>query len=144
MGAVKEILGSLNLFLSYIIYTILYIQSTSFLRYTLPMKTFSEKVVELALSIPPGRAVTYGMLAHRAGGGAMASQSITTILGKAYMAGQRNIPWHRIVYAGGRVWIDEQHFAGRMNLYKKEKITIIDKNGKYFIQDFDEVVWDFK
>lgn len=108
------------------------------------MKTFSKKVLELALSIPSGRVVTYGMLAHRAGGGAMASQSITTILGKAVVAGQYNIPWHRIVYAGGRVWIDEQHFAERMKLYKKEGIKTIEKNGKYFIVDFDEVVWDFK
>jgi methylated-DNA-protein-cysteine methyltransferase-like protein len=67
------------------------------------MKTFSQKVVELALSIPKGRVVTYGMLAHRAGGGVMASQSITNILGKAYMAGTKNIPWHRIVYAGGKI-----------------------------------------
>jgi methylated-DNA-protein-cysteine methyltransferase-like protein len=108
------------------------------------MKTFSQKVLELALSIPPGRVVTYGMLALRAGGGAMASQSITTILGKAYMAGERSIPWHRIVYAGGRVWVDEQHFAERMKLYKKEGIKTYEKNGKYFITDFEDVVWDFK
>ncbi len=121
-----------------------WVNITIIVTYTVPMKTFSEKVLELALSIPPGRVVTYGMLAHRAGGGTMASQSITTILGKAYMAGQRNIPWHRIVYAGGRVWIDEQHFAERMKLYKKEGIKTIEKNGKYFIQDFDEVVWGLK
>ena len=112
--------------------------------YTTPMKTFSQKVLEFTLSIPPGRVVTYGMLATRAGGGAMASQSITAILGKAYTAGERSIPWHRIVYAGGRVWVDEQHFAERMKLYKNESIKTIEKNGKYFITNFDEVVWDFK
>lgn len=108
------------------------------------MKTFSQKVLELALSIPPGRVVTYGMLAARAGGGAMASQSITHILGKAYMAGEHSIPWHRIVYAGGRVWVDEEHFTERMKLYKKEKIEIIEKNNKYYIKNFDEVLWNFK
>jgi alkylated DNA nucleotide flippase Atl1 len=108
------------------------------------MKTFSQKVVELALSNPPGRVVTYGMLAHRAGGGAMASQSITTILGKAYIAGEKNIPWHRIVYADGKIWIDDAHRAERMKLYKKEKIEIIEKNGKFFIKDFENKLWDFR
>ena len=108
------------------------------------MKTFSQKVVELALKIPHGRVVTYGMLAHRAGGGAMASQSITTILGKAYMAGEKNVPWHRIVYAGGKIWVDDTHRTERMKLYKQEKIEIIEKNGKFFIKDFEDVVWDFK
>ncbi len=108
------------------------------------MKTFSPKVVELALSSPSGRVVTYGLLAHRAGGGAMASQRITNILGKAYMAGEKNIPWHRIVYAGGKIWVDDVHRAERMKLYKKEKIEMIEKNGKFFIKDFENKLWDFK
>lgn len=105
------------------------------------MKTFSQKVVELALSIPKGRVVTYGMLAKRAGSGPMASQSITSILGKAYIAGEKNIPWHRIVYAGGKIWIDDAHRAERMKLYKNEKIEI-DAKGK--IKDFEDKLWDFK
>jgi alkylated DNA nucleotide flippase Atl1 len=44
------------------------------------------------------------------------------------MAGERSIPWHRIVYAGGRVWVDEQHFTERMKLYKKEGIKTYEKN----------------
>ena len=67
---------------------------------------FSERVVELALSIPKGRVTTYGRLARAAGGGAMASQSITSILWKAEQRGVKNIPYHRIVYADGRIWID--------------------------------------
>lgn len=108
------------------------------------MKTFSQKVVELALKIPRGHVVTYGMLAQRAGGGAMASQSITNILGKATTSGTKNIPWHRIVYAGGKVWIDDSHRTARMKLYKQEKIEIIEKNGKFFIKDFEDKVWGFK
>ena len=105
------------------------------------MKTFSEKVVELALSIPKGRITTYGKLASRAGGGNMASRSVTHILGKAYMAGEKNIPWHRIVYAGGKVWIDDAHRAARMKLYRQEKIEV-DEKGK--IKNFENKLWDFK
>ena len=64
---------------------------------------FSKRVYDLALSIPEGRVTTYGTIAKAAGGGAMASRSITNILSKA--PNPKAIPWHRIVYAGGRVWM---------------------------------------
>lgn len=94
---------------------------------------FSERVVEMALAIPKGRVTTYGRLARAAGGGTMASQSITTILWKAEQRGVKNIPYHRIVYADGRVWMDKEHRAKRLALYKKEGIKL-DKDDR--IVDF--------
>jgi methylated-DNA-protein-cysteine methyltransferase-like protein len=88
------------------------------------MKTFSERVITLALAIPKGRVMTYGQIARLSGGGPMASQSIAAILGRAYTDGIRNIPFHRIVYADGRVWMDKKHRKERLLLYKKEGITI--------------------
>ena len=35
-----------------------------------PKMTFSERVVKLALTVPPGMVTTYGALAKAAGGGA--------------------------------------------------------------------------
>ncbi len=105
------------------------------------MQTFSERVLKLALSIPKGRVSTYGRIARAAGAGPMASQSITAILGKAWQAGEHRIPWHRIVYADGRVWIDESHKTERLKLYKKEKIEV-DERGR--IRDFNKVLFDFK
>lgn len=110
------------------------------MRYYVHM-TFSERVAKLALMIPVGRVTTYGRIAKAAGGGAMASQSITGILAKAYNEGIKNIPFHRIVYADGRVWIDNVHKKERMRLYRKEGI-VLGKNNK--IQDFDDVVFEFK
>lgn len=95
--------------------------------------TFSERVLELALAIPKGRITTYGRLAKKAGGGAMASQSVTGILWKAQQRGVKGIPWHRIVYADGRVWMSKEHRAERMRLYKREGIKL-DKDGR--IVDF--------
>ena len=43
---------------------------------------FSKKVIELALTIPPGRVTTYGLLCAAAGGHPMLSRMITHILGK--------------------------------------------------------------
>lgn len=105
------------------------------------MVTFSERVVKLALSIPSGRVTTYGRIAQAAGGGAMASQSITSILGKAWNHGEKNIPWHRIVYADGHIWTDERHRAERMRLYKKEGIKLDTKDR---IVNFRDILWEFR
>jgi methylated-DNA-protein-cysteine methyltransferase-like protein len=103
-------------------------------------KTFSERVVEAALSIPEGRVTTYGRLARACGAGPMASQSITSILGKAYQAGEKTIPFHRIVYADGCIWVSDGSRIKRMKLYKKEGIEV-DKNDK--IRNFEEVLFEF-
>lgn len=95
---------------------------------------FSERVLELVLSIPKGRVTTYGRIARQAGGGTMAAQSITAILWKAEQRGVKNIPYHRIVYADGRIWVDPKRRGERLALYKKEGIQI----GK------DDKVVDFK
>lgn len=92
-------------------------------------ETFSDRVVKLALSVPVGRVTTYGDLARAAGAGPMAAQSITSILGKAHQRGVAGIPFHRIVYADGRVWATDEYRAERMKLYKKEGIQI-DEKGK--------------
>ena len=52
---------------------------------------FSKRVVALALTVPPGRVTTYGALARAAGGGGLAAQSITTILGKAWEIGRAHV-----------------------------------------------------
>ncbi len=104
------------------------------------MITFLQRVLKLALSIPKGRVTTYGRIAKAAGGGNMASQSITSILGKAYQEGVKNIPFHRIVYANGKIWIDESHRTQRLTLYKKEGIVV----EKDKIKNFNQVVFEFK
>ena len=104
------------------------------------LPTFSERVLKAALSIPRGRVSTYGRIARVAGAGPMAAQSITTILGKAYDAGERGIPFHRIVYADGRIWISERYRKERMKLYKKEGIKV-DKQSR--IENFADVFYGF-
>jgi methylated-DNA-protein-cysteine methyltransferase-like protein len=99
---------------------------------------FSQRVWELATSIPPGRVTTYGILAKAAGGGAMAARSITSILSKA--PNQGAIPYHRIVYAGGKIWFTSEHENHRRELYANENIEV---NAKGVIQNLDEVLYYF-
>jgi methylated-DNA-protein-cysteine methyltransferase-like protein len=105
------------------------------------MKTFSERVVKIALSIPKGRVTTYGRIARAAGGGSLSSRSVTGILGKAFQGGEKKIPFHRIVYADGHIWISARHFKKRMQLYKKEGIEI-DKKGR--VKNFPDKLFEFK
>lgn len=90
--------------------------------------TFSERVVQIALLIPKGQVTTYGRIAKAAGGGGMSAQSITGILGKAYQAGEKKIPFHRIVYADGLVWLDAIHREERLQKYALEGIRLDDKD----------------
>ncbi len=106
------------------------------------MKTFSQRVIEAALAIPKGKVTTYGAITRACGAGPMASQSITSILGKAWDAGNKKIPFHRIVYSGGKVWMDAKHKKERMALYKKEGIKVDPKTGK--ILNFNERLFIFK
>lgn len=95
-------------------------------------------VWELATSIPRGHVTTYGILAKAAGGGGQAARSVTGILSKA--PNQGAIPYHRIVYANGRVWLNSEYEKKRRALYKKEGIKV---NKKGYIENFEEIVWDF-
>jgi methylated-DNA-protein-cysteine methyltransferase-like protein len=104
------------------------------------MQTFTDRVIKIAQEIPKGRVTTYGRIARAAGAGPMASQSITNILGKAYQKGIKNIPFHRIVYSNGKIWVNEEHRKKRLALYKKEGIEI-DKNDK--IVNFQDILFEF-
>ncbi|MFT5037019.1 MAG: methylated-DNA-protein-cysteine methyltransferase-like protein [Candidatus Azotimanducaceae bacterium] len=99
---------------------------------------FSQRVWELALSIPEGRVTTYGIIARAAGGGGQAARSITGILSKA--PNKAAIPFHRIVYSGGKVWMTPECEDRRREIYELEGITV---NQKGFVQDFEEVVYYF-
>jgi alkylated DNA nucleotide flippase Atl1 len=104
------------------------------------MITFSERVVKIALEIPKGRVTTYGDIARAAGAGPMAAQSITSILDKASKSGVKNIPFHRIVYSDGRIWVSPSCRKGRLMLYKKEDIKLDDKDR---IVNFRDILINF-
>jgi methylated-DNA-protein-cysteine methyltransferase-like protein len=99
------------------------------------MNSFSQRVWEVATSIPAGRVITYGALARAAGGGMQSARSITSILSKA--PNKTAIPFHRIVYSDGRVWLTDENKTQRLKLYKKEGI-FINKNNK--IENFEDVL----
>lgn len=94
----------------------------------------------MALKIPKSKVSTYGAINRAAGGHPMMARSITKILGDAYNTGVKNIPFHRIVYSNGKIWIDSFHRKSRMALYKKEGIEI-DKKDR--IKNFESKLFEF-
>lgn len=106
-----------------------------------PQITFSDRVLKLALSVPSGRVTTYGDISRAAGGGAMAAQSITSILAKAWDNGEKNIPFHRIVYAHGKIWTSPEYHKERMKKYKQEGIEVDEKG---YIKNFADILFRFK
>lgn len=64
---------------------------------------------------------------------------ITHILGKSRESDK--IPYHRMVYSNGKVWLDPKYEKERLRLYKKEGIKL-DKHNK--IVNFDEIVYVFE
>ncbi len=101
------------------------------------MQSFSHRVCDLALSIPEGRVVTYGTLAKAAGGGRQSARSISSILSK--YPNQGAVPWHRIVYANGKVYLSAHSEVSRRALYAREGIRV---DARGYIKNFHEVVLD--
>lgn len=101
--------------------------------------TFGERVVAIARLIPAGKVTTYGRIARAAGGSPRTAQSITHILSRAYDRGIKDIPFHRIVYSDGRIWVNEAYRETRLKKYKQEGI-VLDDRGR--IVDFEEKLFE--
>ena len=66
------------------------------------------------------------------------ARMVTSIISKAPDAD--TMPWHRIVYSNGKVWLSPEYEKIRRKLYKQEGIEI-DKNNK--IIDFEKLIHYF-
>ena len=103
--------------------------------------SFAERLVSYAQVIPAGRVTTYGHLARAAGGRGQAARSVSAILSRAEKEQNIQIPWHRIVYAGGTVWFGTDREKARRKLYAQEGIEV---NNKGRITNFSEVLYTFE
>ncbi|MFT5360134.1 MAG: methylated-DNA-protein-cysteine methyltransferase-like protein [Candidatus Paceibacteria bacterium] len=95
---------------------------------------FSVKLREIARSIPKGKVTTYGLLARAAGAGGQAARSVSRIL--ANDPNRDSIPFHRIVYSGGKVWTNKDRNKHRVEKLKKEGIPIDEKGRIEMFQDY--------
>lgn len=99
---------------------------------------FTECVSELLLSIPPGRVVTYGSLAAAAGFPRAARQVAWVLHSQSRV---RNLPWHRVVAAGGRIALTDPLAAKLQRELLVSEGVIIGPEGAV---DLDRYLWAFE
>ncbi len=88
--------------------------------------TFSQRVIAILKEIPEGKVVTYGQIAAMAGN-PRGARGVVWILRSS--SRKYNLPWHRVVAAGGRISLPEgAGFEEQAALLAAEGIIV--NNGK--------------
>jgi methylated-DNA-protein-cysteine methyltransferase related protein len=89
------------------------------------MTSFTEKVVRIIQSIPPGKVMTYGQVASTAGS-PRAARQVVRILHS--MSDKYNLPWHRVINTKGEIGFqDEEMFFTQKMLLQSEGIEFEDE-----------------
>ena len=68
------------------------------------MTPFTEEVIKIILSIPPGKVMIYGQIARTAGSPRAARQVVRIIHS---MSGKYKLPWHRVINSKGKIGIPD-------------------------------------
>ena len=71
------------------------------------MTPFTQKIVGIIKSIPPGKVMTYGQIA-RVAGSPRAARQVVRILHS--MSKKLELPWHRVINAKGQIGLSDEAF----------------------------------
>ncbi|WP_083207844.1 MGMT family protein [Fictibacillus arsenicus] len=86
------------------------------------MERFTEAVINIIKSIPPGKVMSYGQIA-KAAGSPRGARQVVRILHS--MSGKYNLPWHRVINSKGEIGIqDEELFFTQKSLLEDEGVQI--------------------
>jgi methylated-DNA-protein-cysteine methyltransferase-like protein len=79
------------------------------------MKPFTQSVINIILSIPPGKVMTYGQIAKLAGSPRGARQVVRILHS---MSDKYKLPWHRVINSKGEIGLteEESYFIQKMSL----------------------------
>ncbi len=96
-------------------------------------RSFADRVYDAVQAIPSGRVATYGDVAHAAGCPG-AARAVGTLMATC---GQRRLPAHRVVAAGGALGGYGGHEAEKAALLRAEGLTVVGRR----IRRFAAVRW---
>jgi methylated-DNA-protein-cysteine methyltransferase related protein len=83
---------------------------------------FTEKVIAIIQSIPPGKVMTYGQIARLAGSPRAARQVVRVLHS---MSKKYQLPWHRVINSKGQIAIkDDESFHEQMLNLQIEGIEV--------------------
>ena len=91
------------------------------------MNEFSERVIEIILSIPEGKVVSYGWIALMAGNPRGARQ-VARLLHSA--SGKYDLPWHRVVNSSGRISLPSGMGLEEQALLLRNEGVIVSEDGR--------------
>ena len=96
------------------------------------MQPFTERVVQIILSIPTGRVMSYGQIA-RCAGNPRAARQVARVLHS--LSEKHSLPWHRVVNAKGEIAIKEENSKQTQHdLLEAEGVPII--NDRIPLQEY--------
>jgi methylated-DNA-protein-cysteine methyltransferase-like protein len=72
------------------------------------MKPFTQTVINIILTIPSGKVMTYGQIAKLAGS-PRAARQVVRILHS--MSDKYKLPWHRVINSKGQVGIQDEELS---------------------------------
>ena len=78
--------------------------------------SFTFRAAELIRSIPKGKVATYGQIARMAGDPRGAREVVRVL------HSQKNLPWHRVLAAGGRITLPDQGGVLQRRLLEAEGV----------------------
>lgn len=82
------------------------------------MQPFTMQVIEVILSIPEGKVMTYGQVA-RAAGSPRAARQVVRVLHS--MSSKYSLPWHRVINAQGEIAVkDDESFFCKKCTWKRK------------------------
>ena len=98
---------------------------------------FTESVCFLLNTVPPGFVVTYGGLAAAAGSPRAARQVVRILHTQSRL---RNLPWHRVVAAGGRIALNDPMAADLQKEILRSEGVELNNDGRVNMKRHN---WDF-
>lgn len=97
------------------------------------MQPFTERVVAIIRSIPPGSVMTYGQIAACAGSPRGARQVVRILHA---LSGKYDLPWHRVVNAKGEIAIREEEGRYTQRLLLEEEGVELSYGGKIDLERY--------
>jgi methylated-DNA-protein-cysteine methyltransferase-like protein len=111
------------------------------------LRTPEQRILAALAAIPAGRVTTYGVLGRRAGLPRHA-RLVARVL--ATLPAGSELPWHRVVAAGGRIALPERSAARRKQLARLAAESVVVRNGRVDLErhgwggaadDLDRLLW---
>lgn len=97
------------------------------------LKPFTESVIEVIRSIPPGKVMTYGQIAAVAGSPRGARQVVRILHS---LSEKHGLPWHRVINAQGEIALTDGEARYSQAFLLREEGVEVDVRGRIDLERY--------